>query len=75
MKRLITHIDSDMFEHSAVGLERQLTRRRGIDHVEVDRKAHTVIVDFDDARVKRADVRRLIAECGYHGYVAAREPR
>ena len=72
MKRLTTSIDADIFEGSAVGLERQLARRAGIDHVEVDPKAHTVTVDFDDARVKRADVRRLIAECGYQGYIAER---
>ena len=69
MKRLITGIDADMFEDSAVGLERQLSRRAGIDHVEVDRRTHTVSVDFDEARVRSADVRRLIAECGYQGYI------
>ena len=75
MKRLVTAIDADMFEHSAVGLERQLARRAGIDHVEVDPTTHTVVVEFDDARVKRADVRRLIAECGYHGYCPDRGAR
>jgi len=69
MKRFITAIDADMFEDSAVGLERQLSRRAGIGHVEVNRSTHTVSVDFDDVRVKRADVQRLIAECGYHGYI------
>ena len=68
MKRLTTNIDADMFEGSAVGLERQLARRPGIKHVTVNRKTHTVSVDFDDARLKRADVQRFIAESGYHGF-------
>ena len=65
MKRLITTIDADMFEDTAVGLERQLGCRAGIDPVEVNRAAHTVTVDFDDRRVEPAGVERLIAECGY----------
>ena len=68
MKRLVTSIDADMFENSAVGLERQLARRAGISHVEVNRATHTVVVDFDDARVRRDDVQRFIAESGYRGY-------
>lgn len=69
MTRLITAIGTGMFEQSAVGLERQLARRTGIAHVDVDQAAHTVTVEFDDARVKPAEVHRLIAECGYHGYI------
>jgi len=66
MKRLITSIDTGMFENTAVGLERQLARRAGIDHVQVNNATHTVTVDFDNRRVKSADVERMIAECGYH---------
>jgi copper chaperone CopZ len=69
MKRLTTTIDADMFESSAVGLERQLARRTGIGHVEVDAATHTVTVDFDATRVKPAEVQRFIAESGYRGYV------
>lgn len=68
MMRLVANIDADMFEHSTVGLERQLARRPGIRHVEVDRRTHVVVVDFDDARLKGTDVHRFIAESGYLGY-------
>lgn len=69
MTRLITAIGTGMFERSAVGLEQQLARRPGIAHVEVDQAAHTVTVEFDTGYVKAPDVHRLIAECGYHGYI------
>lgn len=68
MKRLVASIDADMFEDSTVGLERQLARRTGIRHVAVNRTTHTVVVDFDDTRLRGADVQRFIAESGYLGY-------
>lgn len=71
MKRLVVTIDADMFEGSAVGLERQLACRKGIGRVDVNPRTHTVRVDFDDRRMKRGDVERIIAECGYHGYCAS----
>jgi copper chaperone CopZ len=75
MKRLVTTIDADMFENTAVGLERQLTRRAGIGHVDVNRATHTVTVDFDNGRLEPAEVKRLIAECGYRSFCLATEPR
>lgn len=67
MKRLVTAIDAIMVEGSAVGLERQLSRRSGIENVKVNPRAQTVSVDFDETRLKPSDVGRYIAECGYHG--------
>lgn len=67
MKRIVTAIDAIMVEGSAVGLERQLSRRSGIENVKVNPRAQTVSVDFDETRLKPSDVGRYIAECGYHG--------
>ncbi len=75
MKRLITNIDADTFEDSAVGLERQLAGRAGICHVEVDRATHTATIDFDDRRVEPAEVERFIAECGYRRFHLGPEER
>ena len=75
MRRLVTTIDADIFEGTAVGLERQLARRAGIGHVEVNPAAHTVTIDFEDRRVEPAAVERFIAECGYRRFHVAAESR
>ena len=75
MKRVVTTIYADMFEDTAVGLGRQLTRRAGIDHVEVNHAAQSVTVDFDNTRVESAEVERMIAEHGYRRHYVATESR
>jgi hypothetical protein len=74
MERLTVPVDATGFENSAVGLVAQLERRPGIAHVDLDADMHTVAVEFDQSRITASDVSRLIAECGYHGYLANSAP-
>ena len=65
MKRVTTEVESLMFESTPVGLARQLCCRGGIQDVEVDARAGTATIDYDDQGLAIDDVLRFIAESGY----------
>ena len=65
MRRVTAEIERLTFEHSCVGLARQLERRSGITHVEVDTRAERATITYDDTRLSVAQLERLIGECGY----------
>lgn len=65
MERMRCHVDHLWFEHSDVGLRRQLTPLGGIESVIVDPEAGAVTVEFDASRLDEAKIRRLISSCGY----------
>ena len=65
MNRVTTEIERLGFEHSCIGLARQLGRRAGIQRVDVDERTNRATITYDDARLTPSRVRDLIAECGY----------
>ncbi len=65
MERTRCHVEHLWFEHSDVGLRRQLGSCGGIESVDVDPLAEAVTVEFDESRLDAAAVRRLISSCGY----------
>ena len=71
MARTRCHVEHLWFEHSGVGLQRQLTSFGGIESVVVDPLAEAVTVEFDESRLDAAAVRRLISICGYECAPAA----
>ena len=65
MNHVTTEIERLGFEHSCVGLARQLGHRAGIQRVDVDERTNRATITYDDARLTPSHVRHLIAECGY----------
>lgn len=65
MQRMRCHVDHLWFEHSGVGLRRQLSPFTGIEAVSVDPAAGAVIIEFDESRLDPVGIRRLISSCGY----------
>jgi copper chaperone CopZ len=65
MRRITAEIERLTFEHSCVGLARQLQRRPGITQVEVDTRADRATITYDDTRLSVSQLERLIGECGY----------
>jgi hypothetical protein len=65
MKDMIAEVEGLVFEHSQVGLARQLTHRSGIEGVDVNSRAGTARIHYNQGRITPDDIRRLIAECGY----------
>jgi hypothetical protein len=65
MNRVTTEIERLGFEHSCVGLARQLGHRAGIQGVDVDERTNRATITYDDTRLTASHVRYLIAECGY----------
>lgn len=65
MNRVTTEIERLGFEHSCVGLARQLGGRAGIQSVDVDERTNRATITYDDARLTASHVRHLITECGY----------
>ena len=65
MNRVTTEIERLGFEHSCVGLARQLGHRRGIQRVDVDERTSRATITYDDTRLTASDVTYLIAEAGY----------
>jgi hypothetical protein len=59
------HVDDLRYEHSMVGLGRQLRRRHGIQDVTTDPGSSTATITFDASCWSERDIGRLIAECGY----------
>lgn len=59
------HVEDLRYEHSMVGLGRQLQRSRGIEGVTTDPGSDTATITFDAACWSDRDIERLIAECGY----------
>ena len=73
MRRVTAEIERLTFEHSCVGLARQLRCRPGITQVEVDTHAERATITYDDTRLSTSQLERLIAECGYE-YSCRRKP-
>ena len=65
MRQITAEFDRLGFEHSSVGLGRQLRVRAGISGVEVDPRADRASISYDETRLTASQVERLIAECGY----------
>lgn len=65
MNRVMTEIERLGFEHSCVGLARQLGTRAGIERVDVDERTNRAIITYDETCLTASRVRDLIAECGY----------
>ena len=65
MRRITAECDRLGFEHSSIGLARQLATRAGISRVEVDPSADRASITYDESKLTASQVERLIAECGY----------
>ena len=65
MRRITAEFDRLGFEHSPIGLARQLRIRAGISGVEVDPRANRASITYDESKLTASQVARLIAECGY----------
>jgi hypothetical protein len=65
MRQITAEFDRLGFEHSSIGLARQLQIRAGISRVEVDPRADRASITYDETRLTASQVARLIAECGY----------
>jgi hypothetical protein len=59
------YVDDLRYEHSMVGLRRQLRRRHGIQDVTTDPGGNTATISFDASCWSDRDIERMIAECGY----------
>lgn len=59
------HVDHLHFEHSTMGLGRQLAQCPGVIRVDADRSTGIVAIDFDDHTVSAARLERMICDCGY----------
>ena len=55
MNHVTTEIEGLDFEHSCVGLARQLERRAGIQRVDVDERTNRVVITYDDTRLSARD--------------------
>ena len=65
MTRRAFHVEDLRYEHSMVGLRRQLHRCSGIQDVATDPGAGTATITFDADHWNAGDIERLITECGY----------
>lgn len=65
MTRRTFHVRDLQYEHSMVGLGRQLKRRHGIQNVKTDADSDTATITYDASCWSDRDIERLIAECGY----------
>ena len=65
MRQTRFRVDHLLFEHSSVGLRRQLEHRAGIHGVTTDPQSSLAIVTYDQERLASSDVARLISESGY----------
>ena len=74
MNHVTTEIERLGFEHSCVGIARQLTHRPGIQRVDVDERTNHATITYDDTRLTASDVRHLIAEVGYEVHDSSTGP-
>lgn len=58
----VEHLD---FEHTILGLGRQLAQCPGVAHVNIDRAAGLVAIDYDDRALSSSCLERTIRDCGY----------
>jgi hypothetical protein len=73
MKRIDIDIDHVVFEHSCVGLARQLADFSGVAGVDIDWNRRYASITYDDTRLSVADIRRVVDGCGY-GYGSCSVP-
>ena len=69
------YVDHLLFEHSDLGLARQLAQFPGVLRVAVNAQSGLVAIDFDDRRVTKARLERTICDCGYDCQCAEVRPR
>lgn len=65
MQSSVFHVKQLGFEGTELGLKRQLERQPGIVAVEVEPAVYRVTIYHDERLASRADIRRVIADCGY----------
>ena len=66
MKTSTVEVGGLLSSLSAVGVQRQLAALPGVHHADVNYVAGSATIHYDEARVTLEDIRRRIAECGYH---------
>ncbi|MDI6772319.1 MAG: heavy metal translocating P-type ATPase [bacterium] len=66
MKETVVRVDGLLSVMSARGVEKHLSRHPGIHRIEANFMNGTATVAFDEAVITLAEIKRLIAECGYH---------
>jgi len=66
MRELVVEVGVMAVGPVAARLQTYLQRHTGIKRVEPNWLNDTVMVRFDEREIAEAEVRRLVAECGYH---------
>ena len=66
MKETTVQIDGMMSIFDDAGVEKQIKRRDGVVRVDANFLSGTATMTYDDTRVAPDDIKRFIAECGYH---------
>ena len=66
MRREIVAVDDMQYEHSDVGLERQLSRFPGVVRVDIDPRAGFADITYEESQVTSHRLHDLIAQCGYN---------
>ena len=66
VKETVVRVDGLLSVMSARGVEKHLSRHPGIHRIEANFMNGTATVAFDEAVITLAEIKRLIAECGYH---------
>ena len=65
MRREIVAVDDMQYEHSDVGLERQLSRFPGVVRVDIHPRAGFADITYEESRITSRGLHDLIAQCGY----------
>jgi Cu2+-exporting ATPase len=65
-KETVIHVNGLLSGTSARGVEKHLSRYPGIHRIEANFMSSTATVAFDERVITMAEIKRLVAECGYH---------
>jgi len=66
MREVVLEAGTMTVGQTAAALQAFLRRHAGVKRVEADWLNDTVMVRFDEREIAESEVRRLVAECGYH---------
>jgi Cu2+-exporting ATPase len=66
MKETTVQIDGMMSIFHDAGVEKQIKRRDGVVRVDANFLSGTATIVYDETRIAPDDIKRFIAECGYH---------